>query len=179
MCPQPRVRPTQRIENLNEQHLHLFLRRTGAGRVNIVPCGGTMQPVPVRALPLYAQYAAAVQYRSVALNPFGPVGFSVFPRLLPRGLPKSVFDHISVDTYCSMNHSSTAAADLPSTGSLNQGDRSRYFQHRRYALAFDVFQPFSKTRLTGNPVTVHIDHLSTFSTITPSLTSFRSLGRRF
>ena len=61
--PQPRVRPAQRlaqrIENLNEHsHLHLFLRRIGGGRVNIIPCGGTMQLVPVLALPLYATAVA-------------------------------------------------------------------------------------------------------------------------
>ena len=75
-------------------------------------------------------------------HPFGPVGPSVFPRLLPRGPPKSVFNHISVDTYRSMNYSSTAAADLQSTGILSQGDPSRYFQYRRYALAFDVLSAF-------------------------------------
>ena len=149
MCAQPRVRPTQRIENLNEHsHLHLFLRRIGAGRVNIVPCGGTMQPVPVRALPLYAQYAAGDRpetgdlplYWLNSAQSFRSGRVQCIPTLIATR--PSVFDHIFVDTYCSMNYSSTAAADLPSTGSLSQGDPSRYFQHRRYALAFDVFSAF-------------------------------------
>ena len=66
--PQPRVSPAQRlaqrIENLNEHsHLHLFLRRIGGGRVNIIPCGGTMQLVPVLALPLYATAVAVAACR--------------------------------------------------------------------------------------------------------------------
>lgn len=77
--------------------------------------------------------------------PFGPVGPSVFPRLLPRGprSPRGLLQpyYISVDTYHSMTHySSTATAVLPET--LSQGCSSHDSHHRRYALAFDSLSAF-------------------------------------
>jgi hypothetical protein len=81
-----------------------------------------MQLIPVRALPLYCMPAAllySLSFRS---------GRAV---------------SVCLDTYHSMTHySSTAAADLLSTEGLSQVDPSHDFQHRWYALAFDVLSAF-------------------------------------
>jgi hypothetical protein len=79
-----------------------------------------------------------------------------------------------------MTHYSTATVDLTFTGNLSQCGLSHDSQCQRYVSCFRCLTALISLLVKyGQLATDPINHISTFSTITPSLAFSLSLGRRF